>query len=125
VVAADSLGVGCPVIGYEVHQGVSRRRPGVRPWLRLRRELSGAVVDDGAVSMNGRVCGTYVHGLFDDARLLRALVGALRRRRGLAPLADDDWLSQREFWGRRYERLGPWLAGHCDLRPVAAALGLS
>jgi adenosylcobyric acid synthase len=118
VIAAGSLGHGCPAVGYEVHQGVSRRRPGARPWLRLRCQPGGALVEDGAVSSNGRVCGTYVHGLFDDARFCRALVDALRRRRHLSPLAEQDWLSQREFAARRYARLGSWLAEHCDLRPV-------
>jgi adenosylcobyric acid synthase len=124
VVAPGTLCHGCPVVGYEVHQGVSRRRAGTAPWLRLRRQPGGEG-DDGAVGAGGRVLGTYVHGLFDDARFCRALVDALRRRRGLAPLADNDWLSQREFWAHRYARLAGWLADHCDLRPVAAALGLS
>jgi adenosylcobyric acid synthase len=83
------------------------------------------VIEDGAVSRDGRVSGTYVHGLFDDARFCRALVAALRRRRGLVPLGENDWLSQREFWTGRYRRLSGWLREHCDLRPVAHALGLA
>ncbi|MCI0460199.1 MAG: cobyric acid synthase [Gemmataceae bacterium] len=124
VTAEQGLCAGCPVVGYEVHQGSSRRRAGVRPWLRLRREPGGAVADDGAVSADGRVCGTYVHGLFDDARFCRAAVEALRRRRGLSPLTESTWLAQRAYLARSHERLGRWLEGHCDLRPVAAALGL-
>ncbi|MBV9125226.1 MAG: cobyric acid synthase [Planctomycetes bacterium] len=125
VTAPHGLCPGCPILGYEVHHGVSRRRPGVSAWLRLRRQPGGEVVEDGAVSPDGRVCGTYVHGLFDDARFGRALAAALRRRRGLAPLKEEDWLSRREFWAGRYDRLSGWLRTHCDLRPVAAALGLS
>jgi adenosylcobyric acid synthase len=125
VVAPGSLCHGCPIVGYEVHQGVSRRRVGAGPWLRLHRQPEGDDVDDGAVGAGGRVMGTYVHGLFDDARFCRALVDALRRRRNLVPVAEKDWLSQRDFWARRYARLAGWLADHCDLRPVAAALGLS
>jgi adenosylcobyric acid synthase len=124
VVAANGPARGCPVVGYEVHHGVSRRRPGAEPWLRLRRQPGGDTSEDGAVSHDGRVAGTYVHGLFDDARFCRALVAELRRRRGLPPLAEDAWLSQRAFWARRYDRLAGWLAAHCDLGPVAAALGL-
>jgi adenosylcobyric acid synthase len=124
VVAPGLLGDGCSIIGYEVHQGVSRRRDGVPPWLRLRRQPGGAVVEDGAVNPDGRVLGTYVHGLFDDARFCRCLVDTLRRRRGLACLAEGAWLSQRDFWARRYDGLAGWLAAHCDLTPVAAALGL-
>jgi adenosylcobyric acid synthase len=123
VVAAGSLCEGCPAVGYEVHQGVSTRRDGARPWLRLRRHPGGPAADDGAVSPDGRVCGTYVHGLFDDARLCRALVGALRRRRGLPPLTAGAWLSQRDFLARRHERLGGWLEEYCDLEEVRKRLG--
>jgi adenosylcobyric acid synthase len=122
VVAEGALGAGCPVVGYEVHQGTSTRCEGARPWLRLRRQPGDTSADDGAVSSDGRVCGSYVHGLFDDARFCRAVVEALRRRRGLPPLEAADWLSQREFLARRHERLGAWLAGLCDLRPVERAL---
>jgi adenosylcobyric acid synthase len=115
---------GCPVIGYEIHQGTSTRRDGAMAWLRLRRQPSGAVVEDGAVRHNGRVCGSYVHGLFDDARFCRSLVNALRQRKGLPTLADRAWLAQRDLWANRYQRLGDWLAEHCDLRMVASVLGL-
>ena len=121
----DLLGHGCSLVGYEVHQGTSRRREGVRPWLRLRRQPAGDMVMDGAVSANGLVYGTYVHGLFDDARFCRALLNTLRRRRGLADLTVGDWLSQREFWAHRYDQLAGWLEEHCQLAPVAGALGLS
>ena len=122
VVARGSLCDGCPVIGYEVHQGTSSRRDGARPWLRLRRQPGGEIVEDGAVSADGRVCGAYVHGLFDDARFCRSLVDTLRRRRGLAPLAEMAWLSQREFLARRHEGLGKWLEEFCDLLPVRKTL---
>ncbi len=125
VTAPGSPGHGCPVVGYEVHQGVSRRRAGAVPWLRLRREPGGETVDDGAVGAGGRMCGTYVHGLFDDARFCRALVAALRQRRGLPPLAEGDWLSQRRFRAGRYVGLAGWLEQHCDLRPVARRLGIA
>jgi adenosylcobyric acid synthase len=122
VTAAGSLCAGCPVVGYEVHQGVSTRREGTQPWLRLGRQPGGDAVDDGAVSADGRVCGTYVHGLFDDARFCRALVDALRRRRGLPSLTAGAWLSQRDFLARRHERLGSWLEAFCDLGPLARIL---
>jgi len=110
------------VIGYEMHQGVSQRRPGAAAWLRLRRQ--GETIEDGALSRDGRVHGSYVHGLFDDARFCRAVVGELRRRKGLPALVDQTWLSQQEFWASRYRRLAGWLAQHCDLTPVRAALQL-
>ncbi len=122
VIAAGSLCEGCPVIGYEIHQGVSTRREGARPWLRLRRQPSGTIAEDGAVSTDGRICGTYVHGLFDDARFCCALVDALRRRRGLRPLTEGAWVSQRDHLARRHERLAAWLQEYCDLAQLESAL---
>jgi len=124
VIGSANLGYGCPIVGYEIHQGLSSRWKGVQPWLRLTRQPGGDQVEDGAVSATGRIYGTYVHGLFDDARFSRALVATLRQNRGLAPLSEGDWISQREFWIRRYERLGAWLTKHCNVQPVADALGL-
>lgn len=122
VIAPGSLATGCSVVGYEVHQGNSQRRDGTLPWLRLQREPGGEVVPDGASTPSGRICGTYVHGLFDDARFCRSVVTTLRHRRGLTPLQETDWLSQREFASQRYAHLPQWLEVHCDLRPVVAAL---
>jgi adenosylcobyric acid synthase len=123
VIGPETLGSG-HAVGYEIHQGISRRRAGVAPWLKVRREPGGDCHDDGAVSADGRVAGTYVHGLFDDARFCRALVTQLRRRRHLPPLAETDWRSQRAFWARRYDGLAGWLEEHADLTPVAEALRL-
>jgi adenosylcobyric acid synthase len=123
VAAPGLLGHGCPIIGYEVHQGTSQRRPGARPWLHLRRQ-GGDEELDGAVAANRRVYGTYVHGLFDDSRFCRAVVEELRRRRGLPPLADGAWQARHHDHDRLARRLRSWLTEHCDLRPVAAALGL-
>ena len=124
VIGSGAWGLGCSVIGYEVHQGVSRRREAASAWLRLRRQPGGESIEDGAVSSDGRVAGTYVHGLFDDARFCRFLADLLRRRRRLLPLEETAWISQREFWSRRYRRLAGWLQQHCDLQLISEALGM-
>jgi adenosylcobyric acid synthase len=123
VAAPHLLGHGCPAVGYEVHQGVTQRRAGVAPWLLLRRQPGGPA-DDGAARSDGRVYGTYVHGLFDDARFCRAVVSALRRRRGLGELPECAWQERRLSRSSHGRWLAGWLAEHCDLRPLAVALGL-
>ncbi len=63
-VTGTSLPDGVPFSGYEMHIGATEGPDAARPLLRL---ADGRL--DGAVSADGRVAGTYVHGLFaDDAQ---------------------------------------------------------
>jgi adenosylcobyric acid synthase len=54
---------GAPFAGYEMHMGVTEGPDRARPFGRL---ADGS--PEGAVSADGRVVGTYVHGLFADDR---------------------------------------------------------
>ncbi|QSV47204.1 cobyric acid synthase [Geobacter benzoatilyticus] len=81
--------------GYEIHMGETILGPGVRPFARAT-ERSGRPVEvlDGAVSCDGRVFGTYIHGIFDNAGFRSAFLNKLRRAKGLeerpaAELRDD------------------------------------
>ena len=58
-VTADGL----PFSGYEMHMGVTEGPDCRRPFARLE---GGAA--EGAISADGRVIGTYIHGLFADDR---------------------------------------------------------
>jgi adenosylcobyric acid synthase len=63
-------GDGAPFAGYEMHMGVTEGPDRARPFARL---LDGAA--EGAMSADGRVVGTYVHGLFADDRQRAAWLG--------------------------------------------------
>jgi adenosylcobyric acid synthase len=52
-----------PVSGYEMHMGVTDGPDCARPFARLSDGTA-----EGAVSRDGRVIGTYLHGLFADDR---------------------------------------------------------
>ncbi|MDJ0388994.1 cobyric acid synthase [Roseomonas sp. E05] len=58
-VAGETLADAAPFTGYEMHIGRSSGADTARPLLRF---ADGRV--DGAVSADGRVAGTYVHGFF-------------------------------------------------------------
>ncbi|WP_043750819.1 cobyric acid synthase [Methylobacterium nodulans] len=62
-VTGASLPDETPFCGYEMHLGETRGPDAARPLLRFADGRP-----DGAVSADGRVCGTYVHGLFADDR---------------------------------------------------------
>ncbi len=94
----------CAFAGYEIHLGATRLGEGTAPLLRLRRDGERESIDDGAVSADGLVVGTYLHGLFDTADALRDLLSYLRRASGktAAPATPFDPAAERE---RRYDAL--------------------
>lgn len=69
--------------GYEIHAGVSRRDDG-SPFA-LITDGRDVPEEDGAVSPDGLVVGTSVHGLFADSHASQAIVTSLAKRRGVAP----------------------------------------
>ena len=55
--------------GYEIHSGVSVFEQAVTPFATLEDNTT-----DGYCSEDGQIIGTYLHGLFDDAEALTALL---------------------------------------------------
>jgi adenosylcobyric acid synthase len=71
-VAGTTLADAVPVKGYEMHMGVSTGPDTARPLLRFRDGRA-----DGAISADGRIAGTYVHGFFADDAQRRAWIERL------------------------------------------------
>jgi len=73
--------------GYEIHMGQTQCAQPIRPLFRITSEC-GRATDrlDGAVSANGSVWGTYLHGVFDAPAFRRRILNDLRLRRSWAPL---------------------------------------
>lgn len=61
-----------PVAGYEIHCGVSQGDALLNPVCYLYRD--GQLVADGAISDDGQILGTYVHGIFDQPEALASLL---------------------------------------------------
>ncbi len=105
---------GLPVEGYEIHMGESgaTREDAVRPLLRLGGE------PDGAVSPDGRVAGSYLHGLLHNDELRAALLRALGRRGGAAGASEEQ---RRE---EAFDRLAAVVREHLDMQRVRELVGL-
>jgi adenosylcobyric acid synthase len=80
--SAEHAASGLPVTGYEIHHGETSCANCVP----LLTRADGHVV--GVANHNGRIWGTYLHGVFDADRFRRWFVDRLRQRRGLTPLGD-------------------------------------
>ncbi|WP_338460701.1 cobyric acid synthase [Azotobacter vinelandii DJ] len=104
---------GAPVSGYEIHAGVSRGAGLDRPALGLDDGRC-----DGALSEDGQVLGTYLHGLFESP----AACDALLRWAGLREVASPDYHALRE---RDIERLADLVEAHLDGARLRALCGLS
>ncbi len=65
---------GGSLAGYEIHMGRTTLGPGSEPLLQLRRRGDDRWHPDGAAGADGRVFGTYLHGLFDNDGFRAALL---------------------------------------------------
>jgi adenosylcobyric acid synthase len=93
---------GAPFTGYEMHMGVTTGPDCARPFARL----SGGTAD-GARSADGRVTGTYIHGLFSDDRQRAAWLARLCA--GPSAIAHDALVEH------TLDRLAAHLAAHVDV----------
>ncbi|KEO81794.1 cobyric acid synthase [Tumebacillus flagellatus] len=112
------------VEGYEIHLGRTERRAG-SAFLQFE---SGE--EDGAVSADGRVFGTYLHGLFQNRAFTRDFLNSLRVQKGFAPLTGEIE-TESERREKSYAALAAHLRRHVDVERMyriiggTACLGLS
>jgi adenosylcobyric acid synthase len=103
---------GIPVSGYEIHAGVTEG---------VALERAAIVLDDGrcdgALSHDGQVMGTYLHGLFESQDACTALL----RWAGLAEPESVDYYALRE---RDLERLADLVERHLDTSRLQALCGV-
>jgi adenosylcobyric acid synthase len=119
--ANAGLPAGEPASGYEIHHGVTTRGDRQAPLLRLTRRGTDSVdVQDGAISADGRVWGTYLHGLFDEGPARLALLDQLRQSRGLQGVAPGINCTL----DAELDRLADHLQAHLDLPLLWRCLGL-
>jgi adenosylcobyric acid synthase len=71
-ISGETIADGASVHGYEMHMGVTIGHATATPLVRFSDGHS-----DGAVSPDGRVAGTYVHGFFADDRQRAAWIARL------------------------------------------------
>ncbi|NMF99990.1 cobyric acid synthase [Aromatoleum toluolicum] len=94
------------VAGYEIHMGVSRGAALDRPALRFDDGRA-----DGALSADGQILGTYLHGLFDAPEALSVLLAWA----GAGEVETVDLAARREA---DLDRLADSVAQNLDLSPV-------
>ncbi|WP_349976568.1 cobyric acid synthase [Pseudomonas sp. WHRI 8519] len=102
-----------PVAGYEIHAGVTQGPALERPAVQLADGRS-----DGAISADGQILATYLHGLFEGSQSCAALL----RWAGLADVQQIDYQALRE---RDIERLADLVEKHLDTAQLRKLCGLA
>lgn len=104
------------VSGYEIHAGRTSGPDLQRPLTLLRVE-GGPQQPDGAISADGKVIGSYLHGLLDRPEALAAIL----RWAGLDREDAPDIAAAREA---AFERLADCVDAHLDMARVLALCGV-
>ena len=114
---------GAPITGYEIHMGRTTGEGVILPFRindRSDVQVTASTAYDGAMDGSGRVLGTYIHGLFHNGELRRAMLQELARRKGVTlPLAAQEGVIDTEF-----DKLADWVRGSLDMDLIYAMTGL-
>lgn len=117
-VAPDCNGV---MTGYEIHMGETTLGRGVRPFSRIfRRGDASVAIEDGAVSPDGRIFGTYLHGLFENSRFREMYLNSIRLEKGM-PLGCG---AQKQPQHDPFDQLAEQFEKHLDMPRILEICGL-
>ncbi|HOV78677.1 MAG TPA: cobyric acid synthase [Bacillota bacterium] len=111
--------------GYEIHMGRTELHSGAKPaFTILVRSGKKVFFPDGAVSMDGLVFGTYIHGIFDNDEFRRHIVNTLRKKKGLETLKSTSSITTSEQRHRDFEKLAAIVRGSLDMARIYEIMGM-
>lgn len=108
--------------GYEIHMGETVLTGSAQSLFNIVRRSNAPVdLQDGFINDKHHVFGTYCHGVFDNDHLRRAVINALRKRKGLLPL--DVKFKYREYKEAEFDRLAAIVRKHFDMKKFYEIFG--
>jgi adenosylcobyric acid synthase len=114
-VKAQDIFSGQEVVGYEIHHGSSKYTGIYQPLFRvIERNSKMTEQYDGIRAKDGRVLGTYIHGLFDSDTFRRNFLNQIRRRLGWRILKTKQIFSL----DREFDKLAKALRKNLDLESL-------
>ena len=95
-----------------------------KPFARItRRNKERAELLDGAVSPDGMVWGSYIHGLFDSDTFRTSIINSLKEARGLSPAATHvAFVEERNC---AFDALADLLKENLDIESILKIIGYS
>jgi len=112
---------GIEAAAYEIHAGITEVDAPRRLFEIVERGDASTAEPDGAANTRGNVAGTYLHGLFANPAVRRALLHYLARLGGVSP--DPRW-GTRAGGPEGYDHLAEVVARSLDVPAIAKLVGL-
>ncbi|MEW6368368.1 MAG: cobyric acid synthase [Acidobacteriota bacterium] len=104
-----------PVEGYEIHMGITDRLTNIPHIIRLQTRSSVASSGlDGSRSSDGRIWGTYLHGLFDGPEFRSVFLKSIDRR-GVFQPSGSIALHESLYKQQQYDLLAQHFKSHLDI----------
>ena len=99
------------VEGYEIHMGLTTNLGEAIPMIELEDGRT-----DAYMRKDGRVWGSYLHGIFDNEDLVFGLVHDIMREKGINP--EENHLSVAEYKEIQYNKLADLIRTHLDMDQI-------
>ncbi len=103
--------------GYEIHMGDTELLENIKPVIELE---DGRF--DGAISEDGKVMGTYLHGIFDNDGFRNSILNMLKNKKGLENHGKA--VSYKELKEKEYDKLAQVVEKNCDIEAIKRIMGL-
>lgn len=118
VIAPECNGV---MSGYEIHMGKTTHFGTQRPFARIfRRGETSVTIEDGTVSNNGRIFGTYLHGIFENPRFKEVYLNRIRLEKGMSLRHGSHKMPEQD----PFDHLANHLEEHLDITQLLDICGL-
>ena len=115
MIAHDNLFFSGIIHGYEIHMGKTRLGNTAKPIFDIfKRSGTKTDIKDGTKNHDGKVWGTYIHGIFDNDNFRAAFLNNIRKsrqlpERGLSNLFDKE---------REYDKLALLVRKSVDMKKI-------
>ena len=105
--------------GYEIHMGQTDVKKGSSLFEVIARNEKAAGDQDGCISYNQRLMGTYIHGIFDNPKIVKRWLSYIDVN-GI----EISELESRDAKDKQYDLLAEHFEKHIDLAGIMATINL-
>ncbi len=92
--------------GYEIHMGDT-----------VFSDSAREHEEPSVILQAGNICGTYIHGIFDQSGITSEIIHALEKKKGIR-LGGGTWKDYKEIKEAEYDRLAEVLRQHMDINAI-------